>query len=201
MQSSISPSDLTTAEERRVVPGETGLWVLILGELAAFGLFFTLVVWFRGENTELFAAGQAELHQDYAVLNAFVLLTSSLLVARGLRLARLDDARSWRLFGGAIVCGALFTAVKALEYTGLVREGHTAGSNEFFVYYYFLTGLHLGHVLIGMAALGVAVALCRPSNGSPTAARHEAAIAGIAVFWHLVDLLWIMLFALLYLMA
>jgi nitric oxide reductase NorE protein len=189
---------LAERDRQQAVPGEPGLWVLILGDLLIFGWFFALIVMFRNENPALFAAGQAQLHQDYAMFNALVLLTSSLLVANGMRMLRMGNPRASRMFAGAIVCGAVFAGVKAIEYTSLVNEGHLVAANEFFLYYFFFTGLHLGHVVLGMAALAVAAVWARPRHARRP--RRERAIEGVAVFWHLVDLLWIVLFALLYLM-
>lgn len=178
------------------IPGEPGLWVFILGDMVVFGLFFGIIVTFRGQYPEDFLAGQGNLHQTYGMFNALVLLTSSLLVVNGVRLARLRHPRAWQLFAGAIACGAIFAGVKAIEYTTLVQDGHTAGANDFYMYYFVFTAIHLVHVVLGMGALAFAIKLASPVN---TGKHREAGIEGVASFWHLVDLLWIMLFALLYL--
>lgn len=180
------------------VPGEAGLWVFLLGDMVVFGLFFGMIVVLRGQQGEVFAAGQGELHQGYGALNTIVLLTSSLLVVHGIRLARARHPRAGRCFAGALACGLVFAGVKAIEYTGLVQDGHTPASDDFFMYYFVFTGIHLGHVVLGMGALLVGIRLARPEHAG---AHRETALEGIACFWHLVDLLWIVLFALLYLVA
>jgi nitric oxide reductase NorE protein len=77
-----------------------------------------------------------------------------------------------------------------------VQDGHTASVNDFYTYYFMFTGIHLGHVVLGMGALTAATRISRPGS---TGTHRMAALEGIASFWHLVDLLWIMLFATLYL--
>ena len=96
----------------------------------------------------------------------------------------------------AVVCGLVFAGVKAIEYTSLVQDGHTASVNDFYTYYFMFTGIHLGHVVLGMGALLVAMRISRPTA---TGTHRVASLEGVASFWHLVDLLWIMLFATLYL--
>jgi nitric oxide reductase NorE protein len=79
-----------------------------------------------------------------------------------------------------------------------VTAGHGLGANHFYLYYFILTGVHLFHVCVGMAVLTVLLAATRPPELSAT---RLAVVEGGACFWHLVDLLWIVLFPLLYLVA
>lgn len=189
---------MTTAApvRERHVPGEVGLWVFILGDMVVFGLFFVMIMVLRGEQTEIVATSQSDLHVELGVVNTIVLLTSSLFVVVGMSLARARDRRAPMAFGAAVLCGAMFIAVKAVEYSSLISDGHTPPVNDFYLYYFMFTGIHLGHVVLGMGALTVASRMARPDN----AGKHrDTALEGVASFWHLVDLLWIMLFAMLYL--
>ena len=185
----------TTRQERHV-PGEPGLWVFLLGDMIVFGIFFAVILSLRGREPAMFASSQATLHVEWGVANTIILLTSSLFVVVGLHHARGRSPNASRYFLGAIVCGLMFAAVKAIEYTTLVQNEHTAVANDFYMYYFMFTGIHLGHVVLGLAALLAAVRVSRPSS---TGKHRTAALEGIASFWHLVDLLWIMLFATLYL--
>jgi nitric oxide reductase NorE protein len=181
---------------RTHVPGEPGLWVFLLGDMVVFGLFFGMILALRHRQPDLFATSQRELHVGLGVLNTIVLLTSSLFVVTGLHLARARHPRAPLLFAAALTCGLIFASVKAVEYTSLVSAGHTPTANDFGMYYFMFTGIHLGHVVLGTGALAAAMRISRPTGGG----RHRiTALEGIASFWHLVDLLWIMLFALLYL--
>ena len=114
-------------------------------------------------------------------------MTSSLFVAQAVAAVRRGDGRARRLLLGAILLGSGFVIVKAF----------TLNSNSFSIYYYMFTGIHLVHVLIG---LGV---LCFTLARFDRAGRMQGGVAlieGSGAFWHLVDLLWIILFALLYLL-
>jgi len=182
--------------ERRI-PGEEGIWVFVLGDMTVFALFFATFMYSRGKNPQSFAAGHADLHVALGTVNTVLLLSSSLLVAIGVQRVlsgRHQDAT--RLFTGALGCGAGFVAVKAIEWTQLFTAGKGVGSGEYFSYYFVFTGIHLMHVLIGLAILGRLVVLTRrPALEGKQ--RRLCETGGI--FWHMVDLLWVVLFALFYL--
>jgi nitric oxide reductase NorE protein len=189
-------TDVPTRKREGHIPGEPGLWIMLLGDMVVFAVFFGTIMVLRGRHPDEIAAAQPALHQGLGVTNTLVLLTSSLLVANGVRLARLRDARAPRLFLGALACAVIFAGIKAIEYTDLGTNGHGPGTNDFLTYYFVFTGIHLGHVVLGSIGLIVASRLSRPAH----AGRNRTAwLEGIACFWHLVDLLWIVLFALLYL--
>jgi nitric oxide reductase NorE protein len=178
------------------VPGEPGLWVFLLGDMLVFGIFFGTILVLRGRETDMFVQSAETLHLEWGVANTIVLLTSSLFVVIGMHLARERNPHAPRFFLAAIACGLIFAGVKAIEYTSLVQDDHTASVNDFYTYYFMFTGIHLGHVVLGMGALLAATRVARPTS---TGTHRMAALEGIASFWHLVDLLWIMLFATLYL--
>ncbi|GAA0630763.1 cytochrome c oxidase subunit 3 family protein [Sporichthya brevicatena] len=178
------------------VPGEPGLWVFLLGDMVVFGIFFGTILVLRGRETEMFTSSAETLHLEWGVANTIVLLTSSLFVVLGMHLARVRHHRAPLCFLAAIACGLLFAGVKAIEYTSLISDDHTASVNDFYTYYFMFTGIHLGHVVLGMGGLLVAMRLSRPTASGT---HRMAALEGVASFWHLVDLLWIMLFATLYL--
>ncbi len=179
------------------VPGERDLWLFLFCDMLMFGVFFSMIAALRAQHTEMFVAAQETLHPRWGVVNTSVLLTSSLFVVIGMRLARARHRRAPLFFLAAVACGLMFAGVKAIEYTSLIQDGHTASANDFYMYYFMFTGIHLGHVVIGMGALIVASRMSRPTT---TATHRMAVLEGIASFWHLVDMLWIMLFATLYLM-
>src|SRR3954463_4802817 len=100
---------------------------MLLGDMVVFAVFFGTILVLRGRHPEEIAAAQPALHQGLGVTNTVVLLTSSLLVANGVRLARAHDARAPRLFLGALACAAIFAGIKAIEYTDLGTNGHGPG--------------------------------------------------------------------------
>jgi len=183
----------------RRLPGEEGVWVFILGDMVVFALFFGTLVVTRGQDPDLYRDAQAHLSQGAGTLNTMLLLTSSLFVALGLRGARSTvprDASRW--FGLAMLCALGFVVVKAFEYRAKVDTGLTPGVNDFWMYFFVFTGIHLLHVVIGLGVLAhLRVRVRRPSLEE----RDLTIIESGACYWHLVDLLWLVLFALLYLMA
>jgi nitric oxide reductase NorE protein len=181
------------------VPGEVGVWVFILGDMCVFALFFGIFTWERARQTEVFDASHHELSITLGAVNTILLLTGSLFVVFGVSAARSNRLRSATgAFIGALGCGLAFGVDKLVEYAGEVARGHTPSSNDFFMYYYVFTGIHALHLIVGLGVLGYLVAIVRrPTVG----ADQLRAIESGASYWHLVDLLWLVLFALLYLMA
>jgi nitric oxide reductase NorE protein len=107
------------------------------------------------------------------------------------------DRMSSRMFALAIVCGLAFVFNKFLEYRDELSAGHTPTSNDFFTYFFVFTGIHLFHLLLGLVAL---VIMFRISRTPILDARDMRNLEAGASYWHLIDLLWIVLFALLYLL-
>ena len=181
----------------RPVPGEAGVWVLILGDLTVFGVIFGTQLYYRGQAPGAFARSQQLLDQDLGALNTVLLLVSSLFVVLAVRTVRTAQRpRSSVLLAGALACGAGFAAVKVIEYGQKLGAGLTPLTDDFFLYYYVLTGLHALHLLVGMGVLTFLLVLSRRPSLTD---RQFALFEGGACFWHMVDLLWIVLFPLLYL--
>ncbi|MEZ0054083.1 nitric oxide reductase NorE protein [Mycobacterium sp. MAA66] len=183
----------------RVVPAEPGTWVFLMGDMLVFGIFFSTFMVERAKAPEQFDVARRTLHTGIGVTNTFVLLTSSLLVA--MAIAALRSGRSTttrRAMWLSMCCGALFVGLKAVEYSLLLADHHGAGSGTFYLYYFILTGLHLLHVCLGLAALAFIYTQARHPVLNPT---RVAVVEGAACFWHLVDLLWVALFPLLYLVS
>ncbi|MEW6149699.1 MAG: cytochrome c oxidase subunit 3 family protein [Bradyrhizobium sp.] len=171
------------------LPGDPMIWVLIFSELAAFGLFLGAFVVARALHPAVFAAGQATLDTHLAGINTVVLVTSGWAAARGTAAARArrrPAARGWLFV--AMALGALFIAIKLFEYSGEIALGNGLETSPFFTLYFLLTGFHLLHVGLGIVILAVV-------SRSAGAAGVETGTA----FWHMVDLLWIVMFPIIYL--
>jgi nitric oxide reductase NorE protein len=183
---------------RRHVPGEVGTWVFILGDMTVFALLFAVYVYYRGKAPHVFAQSQKELHRSFGAINTLLLLTSSLCVITAVRAVRANMRKlSSASLAVAFICGCGFLTNKVLEWSGLVAHGHGPGTNNFFMYFFVLTGIHAFHLLLGMGAL---ITLFVFSRKKSLSAGQYAFFEGGACFWHMVDLLWVVLFALLYLM-
>ena len=192
---------MTEVVEREVkarnhLPGESSMWFFVIGDLLIFGVYFVGYMWYRGQDAEMFLQSQAHLNLDIGALNTVVLLTSSLFVALGTSAARAGKVPdALRLFGIALAFGVSFPILKLFEYVPEITAGYTPGTNLFFMYYFVMTGMHLCHVLLGLVILSFVIRNLRSVAG-PRMSFIETA----ATYWHMVDLLWLVLFALLYVM-
>jgi nitric oxide reductase NorE protein len=189
----------TTATPARRIPGESGTWVFLLGDMLMFGAFFVTFLVERAKAPEVFDVARKTLHLGVGLTNTLVLLTSSLFVVMALGALRSGAGQTARAAVlAAMACGCIFVALKAFEYHSLVTAGHGVGANHFYLYYFILTGVHLLHVCVG---LGVLTFLLTQTRRRELSEARMAIVEGGACFWHLVDLLWIVLFPLLYLVA
>jgi nitric oxide reductase NorE protein len=178
------------------VPGEAGIWMFIFGDMMMFSLFFIIFAYYRQQEVALFEASRLHLNIVFGVINTLLMLSSSWFVASAVRMARVGRGHTASiLFGGGFMCGVCFGVVKFFEYGQKFHAGITPATNDFFMYYFIFTGIHFIHVLIGMGVLAFLSAHVRSAPLSGTRIRN---IESGASFWHVVDLLWIVLFALLY---
>ncbi len=176
------------------IPGQPDMWAFVLFETLIFTCYFGFYLFDRAQNPGVFLRAQAQLDLRIGVFNTLVLLLSSWSVARCVQSARagayrpaLKDAFLTGFFG------VVFMVSKVFEWATQIRLGNGFSSNEFYTYYYFLTGIHFVHLLIGFVVLGVAIHQLR----SP-ARRSQELVETCATYWHTVDFLWVLIFALLY---
>ena len=171
------------------MPGEPGVWVFILGDMLIFALFFVVFVYYRAHDVSLYKESQRTLSQGYGAFNTFLMLTSSWFVALAIQAARKNLGKlSPNLFSLAFLCGLGFVMVKFFEYSEKIHAGITLTTNDFYMYYYVFTGIHLMHVLIGM---GVLAFLWNTSRSGDFNEKNINMLESGASFWHLVDILWI----------
>ncbi|CAL75648.1 NorE protein involved in nitric oxide reduction (Cytochrome c oxidase subunit III-like protein) [Bradyrhizobium sp. ORS 278] len=171
------------------LPGDPMMWVLILSELVAFGLLLGAFIVARAVHPMVFAAGQAVLDGPLAALNTIVLVTSGWAAARAAAAVRSESSRAARCWIAlAMMLGVAFISIKLTEYGNEIAAGAGLESSVFFTLYFLLTGFHLLHVLLGIVILAVV--------------SHRATSSGVetgAAFWHMIDLVWIVMFPVLYL--
>ena len=193
---STGPGNTRNIDARRHVPGDPSMWFFVIGDLIIFGVYFVSYMYYRGQDQDMFLQGHAKLNLNIGAVNTVVLVTSSLFVALGTAAARAGKAPdALRLFSIALACGAAFPLLKLFEYIPEITAGMTPGTNLFFMYYYVMTGMHLCHVLLGLVILCFVIRNLR----GPAKPRISFVETG-ATYWHMVDIVWLVLFALLYLM-
>lgn len=182
------------------VPGEIGLWVFLIGDLFQFGAFFAYFGYQHARHLVEFEAARDTLSVGQGVLNTVLLLSSSVFVATGLDAYR--GARSRRnarkCFVVAGLLGVGFVISKCVEYADEFAHGTTITSGDFYALYFAYTGIHLLHVFFGLAFLALAWWRMGASASAPSA-EDRRAVESVALFWHFVDLIWVVLFAQLYL--
>jgi nitric oxide reductase NorE protein len=180
----------------RIVPGQPDMWALVLFEALLFTSYFGVYLVCRTQNPDLYLHSQAQLDPRLGVFNTLVLLTSSWSMARCVQAAREGSFRaaSKNVFL-TLFFGVVFVGSKVFEWSREIQKGFGFSTDEFFSFYYFLTGIHVIHVLVGFVVLGVVVYQLR----SPARRSREIVETG-ATYWHMVDFLWVLIFALLYVM-
>jgi nitric oxide reductase NorE protein len=170
------------------------MWVLVLFEALVFTAYLAVYLFHRSAHSALFLRSQAFLNPWLGTLDTVLLLTSSMFALRCVQAARAGAVRAAMTNAYLTAAlGAAFLVSKVTEWILLTRAGHGFTSNEFFLYYFFLTGIHLLHLLIGFITLGVIIYQLR----GPTR-RSQEIVETCATYWHTVDLLWILIFSLLY---
>jgi nitric oxide reductase NorE protein len=198
MAANRNPSMAEDRDAPRTPPGDLAIWIFILAELGVFAAFFGAYAFTRMHHVALFNHYQQTLDRNAALANTLALITSSYFVVRALDAIRADDSRACvRWLGGALGMGALFLVVKGMEYAHHLAAGVTLSSNTFYMFYLSLTFFHFMHVIMGMVILS-AVAL-KARRGGYSAADHVGVETG-ASYWHMVDLVWLILFPLVYVM-
>jgi len=177
-------------------PGDLAIWFFILAELLAFGVFFLAYAFARAHNVELFNASQQLLNRESGAINTLVLITSSYFVVRAVAAIKEGLSRQCaRWLGAAIALGALFVVIKLFEFNEKFSAGISLHTNTFYMFYLSLTIFHFMHVLMGMIILAFVMAKAWRGGYSPE--NHTGVETG-ASYWHMVDLVWIILFPLVY---
>ncbi len=187
---------MTTAIIRRqsttVPTGRMGMWWFLASEVLIFGGLITTYVLYRLRHPE-WGSEAAHTITAAGAVNTMVLLTSSLTVVLAHEAAsRGDFKKTSRLLFVTVGGGLVFLCIKAFEYTHEIHGGYTPVTNLFWSFYYFMTALHGLHVVGGMAAITVVALKIRT-------VQEAAWVENVGLYWHLVDIVWIFLFPLLYL--
>jgi cytochrome c oxidase subunit 3 len=176
-----------------------GVWTFLATEVLLFGALFTAYTVFRMKYPEMFRVEHAKLDRVLGAVNTVVLIASSLMVVLGVDAIKRGKARLFEAcFGATILLAGAFLCVKYVEYAAKFHHGIYPRSNLFFSIYFMLTGLHGIHVLLGMGVLSYVILLSRRGRLS---ANYYTPAEMSGLYWHFVDLVWIYLFPLLYLIG
>lgn len=188
-----------------------GMWLFLATEILLFGGLFCAFAVYRWMYLEEFHAASKQLNWMLGMFNTAVLIFSSYTAALAVDAAqRNDNPRTAKLLLTTIVCGGIFLVVKYFEYQSKYEHGYFPGLETFnspdfnshyktfFGLYYCMTGLHAIHVILGMGLLYWAYRMAKRGRFSR---EYFTPVEMGALYWHLVDLIWIYLFPLLYLVG
>ena len=181
-------------------PGDFGIWVVVYIELITFGFLFLGYAFSRRADVALFNESQLLLDQRLGFINTLILITSSYFVVKAIEAIKLVDrekasglASKW--LAAAMSLGFLFLVIKMVEFSDKFSQGINLSTNTFFMFYLLLTAFHFMHVILGVIILFNIRQ--KTKLGGYSIEDHRGMETG-ATYWHLVDLLWIVLFPLIY---
>ncbi|MEP0828445.1 MAG: cytochrome c oxidase subunit 3 family protein [bacterium] len=197
--------------EQQQESAKLGMWIFLLTEVLLFGGLFCFYAIYRAWNPDMFYNAHKFLNVELGALNTVVLISSSVTMALAIRSMQLNDRKKtiWFLII-TLACAAVFLVVKYFEYSHKFHLGQLPGKyytftgvqgnnpHIFFSVYFTMTGLHGIHVLAGMVAISWVLYRTVKNNFS---AQYYTPIEMTGLYWHLVDLIWIFLFPLLYLIG
>lgn len=188
-----------------------GIWLFLVTEVLFFGGLFCAFFIYRGWYFDSFVEAHHHLDKQMGALNTLFLITSSLTMALAVRAAQMTKKeQATRMLAVTFLLAGAFLVVKYFEYSHKIHDGLLPGSmfsaqgfttkhaGTFFAIYFVMTGIHGLHVLIGMGL--ILWILLRNMKGE-FSSRYYAPVEGVGLYWHLVDLIWIYLFPLLYLVG
>jgi cytochrome c oxidase subunit 3 len=195
--------------EQQFSSSKLGMWLFLFTEIMFFGGLFVAYIVYRSWNPELFTMAATQLDTMLGAVNTVVLIGSSLTIALAIRAAQLNKQKQIIYYLlGTIALATVFLIIKYFEYTAKIDIGIMPGAfytfegidhpkaNVFFSIYYMMTGLHGIHVLIG---IGLMIWLVIRAKAGDYGSSYFTPVEMTGLYWHLVDIIWIFLFPLMYL--
>ena len=192
---SIFPRWLSQRSAGRV-PGNGAIWVGILSELTEFAIFFVAYFIAKVHYPQAFAEGTQQLNAAAGIANTLVLLSSSYFMAKAIAAIRQDRVKAcenWLWL--ALLMAVAYLLIKTWEFHWNDLNNIHTNTSEFFTVYYYMTFNHFLHV--GWAGCAILYMVIRTRSGAYSADKHEN-LEALAVYWHMIDLMWILIFPLLY---
>lgn len=198
---------MSQSEHKDYAGAKLGMWLFLFTELLLFGGMFLLYSAYLARYPQEFVTGGHQLDVVLGAVNTVVLLTSSLLAATAVSAIQRNNRRlAMQLLVGTVLCAAIFLGIKYVEWSTKIQHGIFPGSPKlvagppgesvFFSLYYLTTGLHGLHVLIGGTLLTWVI--LKVKRGAVNSGDYVL-LENSALYWHLVDLIWIFIFPLYYL--
>jgi len=193
----------TLSTKAKYPPGDFAIWIIIYVELITFGLLFLGYAFSRRADVALFNESQLMLNQTSGFINTLILITSSYFVVKAVKsITSMNketvthaNIKASKYLRYALALGITFLFVKGLEFYHIFGEGISLSTNKFFMFYIMLTAFHFMHVMLGSFILYV---IYKKTKSIGYSFGEYSGIETGASYWHMVDLLWIVLFPLVY---
>jgi nitric oxide reductase NorE protein len=178
-------------------PGGILMWIIIFLELITFGLALISMVYYSKENPELFHESRLQLNGVIGTINTLLLISGGFFMAQSVAYLKQENIQKSSLYLKlTMLGGVLFLVLKTFEYISKIDAGLTIGYNTFFTFYWMLTLFHVIHMLVGLVILGSIYIGINKKESTTTIEDVEAS----AAFWHMCDLIWLLLFPIIYLL-
>lgn len=178
-------------------PGGVLIWIVIFLELITFSFGLVAFVYYGKNDADLYHTSSQTLNKSIAIANTFILLTSSYFMAVAIDSLKIKNSTKGAAFiKYTLLMGMLFVVLKTVDYYLKIQAGELLTTNIFYTFYWMLTAFHLIHVIIGLLILSYFYYTLKNGN-SPLLLTDSTAGAA---FWHLCDLIWLLLFPALYLL-
>ncbi len=184
--------------KKELPPGDFGIWVIIYVEFVTFAALFIGYAFARRADVAMFNESQLLLDQKSGFINTLVLITSSWFVVKAVQAIKKNNSKlssDWLL--RAMGVGSIFIVVKIMEFLDKFEQGINLSTNTFFMFYLMLTVFHFLHVILGLIIL---FNIYKKTKLGGYSDKDHIGMETGASYWHLVDLLWIVLFPLVYIM-
>ncbi|PKH51573.1 nitric oxide reductase [Tenacibaculum sp. Bg11-29] len=178
-------------------PGGILMWIIIYLELFTFGMALIAMVYYGTEEPVVFADSSKLLNPTYGIINTIFLLTSGFFMAvtvKELKHKNKQKAQQYLLV--TMFFGMLFLGLKSIEYYDKIEAGLNMSYNTFFSFYWMLTLFHVIHVIVGLVILISVYFGIKKEKSTTNIEDVEAS----ATFWHMCDLIWLLLFPIIYLL-
>ena len=178
------------------IPGNIPIWVGILSELTEFGIFFIAYFVAKLNYPDDFSIGPNQLNTWAGISNTLTLLTSSYFIAKALAAIKQNKrTQAARFLWLTLLCAIIYLSIKIWEFSWNNEHNIHTNSSPFFTIYYYMVFNHFLHV--GWASCAILWVIYRLKNGAYTAENY-AGLEALGVYWHMIDLMWVLIFPLLY---
>ena len=177
-------------------PGGILLWIIIFLELITFGIALIAMVYYGKQEPETFHESRLLLNVTYGTINTVLLLTSGFFMAASVHeMKKNQKQKSQKYLLMAMLFGVFFLMLKVIEYSAKLEAGLDISYNTFFTFYWLLTLFHVIHVIVGLVILASVYFGIKKEKSTTKIEDVEAS----AAFWHMCDLIWLLLFPIIYL--